>query len=268
MADRYSTGKIYKLQCNDGHYYIGSTISKLAYRLNNHKQASKIPGGSRVYQHINTIGFNNVKIILLEDYACRSSSELKAREDYHIQQAKDACDIMCLNLNRAFVSAEERKETMKDNYENNKEERLAYAKEYRDSNKEKIAEYKSFYRQAKADKIREYNHKYVAANVETVRERKKQYNAKNKEKMAAYFKQYAAEHKDKIDAYKNEWSRRKRAEGREDRVAKRQLATAAAEAARREILTCECGGTYQPYRKSRHEESKRHIKYLTSAKTY
>ena len=55
MSNKYNNGKIYKLVCEDGCYYIGSTIQKLNLRFNSHKKSSKkVP--CRVYDHINTMG--------------------------------------------------------------------------------------------------------------------------------------------------------------------------------------------------------------------
>lgn len=31
-------------------------------------------------------------------------------------------------------------------------------------------------------------------------------------------------------------------------------------------VKCECGGTYQPYRKSRHDKGKKHISFTTKKK--
>ena len=264
MVDRYSESKIYKLLCTDGYYYIGSTINKLAYRFNNHKQASKDPGGSRAYQHINNIGWDNVKIELIQDYPCASNRQLKEREDYHIQQAKTACDLLCLNLNRAFVSAEERKVHMQEYYENNKEKIINQHREYVEQNKDAIQEYKAHYRQAKADEIRQYNKEYVAANEEAVKERKREYNEANREKIAEKYKTYVEEHKEKVQSYKNEWARNKRALTAEERMQKKKETTEAAKAAREETITCACGGTYQPYRKSRHDENKKHTAYIAT----
>lgn len=41
MSNKYNNSKIYKLICDDGHYYIGSTTQKLNHRFNNHKTLSK-----------------------------------------------------------------------------------------------------------------------------------------------------------------------------------------------------------------------------------
>ena len=61
----YNTGKIYKLLCDDDHYYYGSTITTLINRFYNHKSSSKLMT-SKLYKHINNIGWDKVKILLVE----------------------------------------------------------------------------------------------------------------------------------------------------------------------------------------------------------
>ena len=105
MDKRYNAGKIYKLVCTDGHYYIGSTITALNYRLNNHKQSTKKELERPVYKYINTIGWDKVTIEILEKYSCNSREELLKKEDEYIQQGKG--DKLCLNFHRAHVTPEE-----------------------------------------------------------------------------------------------------------------------------------------------------------------
>ena len=69
----YQEGKIYKLTCNDGHYYIGSTVQKLNLLFNHLKGLSK---NNRLYVHITTIGWDKVKIELLESFPCNNKKEL------------------------------------------------------------------------------------------------------------------------------------------------------------------------------------------------
>ena len=63
MTNSYDNGKIYKLICDDDHYYIGSTTQKLNHRFNNHKTSAKT-GTSKAYTYINSIGWDKVKIEL------------------------------------------------------------------------------------------------------------------------------------------------------------------------------------------------------------
>lgn len=100
----YTKGKIYKLQCADGYYYIGSTCDTLRGRMWDHKDASET-GTTRVYQHINRIGWDKVTMILVEDYPCETKDQLRQREDVHIQMNRSQ---LCLNTDRAYVTERER----------------------------------------------------------------------------------------------------------------------------------------------------------------
>jgi len=75
----YANGKIYRLVNNvDEKFYIGSTCNPLHKRKNGHKRdAAKFPE-QPVYKHLNTIGWDNVEIILIESYPCDSKAELEA----------------------------------------------------------------------------------------------------------------------------------------------------------------------------------------------
>ena len=80
-----NNGKIYKLECSDGSFYIGSTINELRVRFSGHKTDSK-KCNSRVYSHINDLGWNEVKIVLIEEFSCNSKLELLKKEDEYIQR--------------------------------------------------------------------------------------------------------------------------------------------------------------------------------------
>jgi len=103
----YKNGKIYKLQCEDGHYYIGSTTRLLRKRFYDHKHSASKTRNSRVYQHINALGWDRVRIVLVEDFPCDSKEHLVRKEDEHIRACRD--DPMCLNMYNAVVSIEETK---------------------------------------------------------------------------------------------------------------------------------------------------------------
>jgi len=101
----YENGKIYKLQCEDGYFYIGSTCNPLCKRIANHRQESKT-NTNKLYSHIKEIGWNRVKIVLIENVYCKNKEELRKKEDEHIQQNRN--NPFCLNTLRSFVSTEER----------------------------------------------------------------------------------------------------------------------------------------------------------------
>lgn len=103
--NKYQTGKIYKLvNTVDDDIYIGSTHHPLTVRLSLHKSHRKIKN-SKVYQHLNEIGIENVRIELIEDYPCTSKKELEDRERYWIENMKPA-----LNKNIPSRTKEEMRE--------------------------------------------------------------------------------------------------------------------------------------------------------------
>jgi hypothetical protein len=75
------TGKIYKLvnDVND-EVYIGSTKQPLYKRLDGHKHQSK-KGKSKISTHIRDIGAGHFKIVLIQEYECKSREELNKYED-------------------------------------------------------------------------------------------------------------------------------------------------------------------------------------------
>ena len=102
----YESGKIYRLECRDGRYYIGSTIQSLSMRLALHRFVSKRgkTKNSRVYTHINQIGWNNVVIVLVQDYQCSTKRELEAKE----QEFINIDNPLCLNTIKSFITAEDK----------------------------------------------------------------------------------------------------------------------------------------------------------------
>ena len=102
----YEFGKIYRLECVDGHFYIGSTIQTLSMRLGLHRFVSKKgkTKNSRVYTHINQIGWDNVKIVLIQEYPCKSKRELEAKEQEFIKTDNP----LCLNTMKSFITADDK----------------------------------------------------------------------------------------------------------------------------------------------------------------
>lgn len=87
-------GKIYKLvNSADSAIYIGSTVSPLAKRFYQHKSKSVKFPLRKVYAHLVPIGWENIRIILIENYSCAMKEELTSREQYYI-------DLLNPSLNR------------------------------------------------------------------------------------------------------------------------------------------------------------------------
>ena len=109
----YEKSKIYKLQCESGHFYIGSTSNTLAKRLGQHKASAIIRPECRVYKHING-EWNQVRIVLIEAFPCESKEQLNKKEDEHIQ--KELNNPLCLNSKGAAFD-EDRREVQNAQYQ-------------------------------------------------------------------------------------------------------------------------------------------------------
>lgn len=170
----YSKSKIYKLQCEDGHFYIGSTATELRYRFAKHKQThSKAQPNTRAYKHINELGWDKVRVILVEEVVCENKQQLLQIEDKHIQSEHQ--NILCLNTFRAFTTDEEKKlqekewrdshtseliEYRKTRYDINKQEDNARSKKYRDTHKEEVSSYLKSYYEKNREKLLAYQKAY------------------------------------------------------------------------------------------------------------
>jgi|TARA_R110000851_G_scaffold104370_1_gene222093 hypothetical protein len=85
----YTNGKIYKIVNSiDDKIYIGSTTVGLSKRKGDHKSKAKIYPNRKVYQHWNSIGWENIRIVLIENVTCFSKEQLLLREDYYINLLK------------------------------------------------------------------------------------------------------------------------------------------------------------------------------------
>ena len=153
-------GRIYQLVCDDGFYYIGSTKNELRKRLYQHKKASRTQGDRKVYKHINNIGWDRVKIVLIEEYKCRNKEEL-VRKEYEYIQAK-RLDKMCMNV-CGTVDVDEYKRQYN---QNNKEKLKIQASNYYLKNKELILQKNKEYRNKHADKIKAKEKEWYHQNKE------------------------------------------------------------------------------------------------------
>ena len=118
MTD-YSKGKIYKIICDTDEIYVGSTIQSLTRRLDRHKSGYRGKATSELLMN------KNPKIILIEDYSCRTRKELLIRERYWIDK------IDCVNTDRPHITEEERKQYMREWSKNNTDKKNEYRREWR-----------------------------------------------------------------------------------------------------------------------------------------
>ena len=163
----YNKSCIYMLRHNDDtkleNIYIGSTTN-FKGRKHQHKYNCCNPNNERYnnkkYQYIrDNGGWEEWKMIWLEDYPCKTLRELQLREDQVMIQYENR-----INKNRAS-------RTYKEYYEDNKEQILKKVNEYREQNKQIINEKKK---------------KWYEDNKDKITEQKKDYREKNKEQIAEH----------------------------------------------------------------------------------
>ena len=280
-------GQVYKLLCDDGHYYIGSTKSDLKYRLYHHKQHSVLNPDRKVYDHILTCGWDKVKIVCIEEVPFKTRDELYRKENEYIK--KSLADPLCLNINKAHLTKQEllkqQKEYLQANKEKvdayhanyrkeNAEERAAYSKQYAAEHPEEVRATKKAYYEANKAEIIEKQKEYVEANKDVILIRKKEWAEKNAEKIAEAHKRYAEENKELIQARGKEYYEKNKdiiqekfkvyREAHKDKMKEYGAAYRAQNSAKlSESHTCECGGKYTTNHEKIHMESKRHKKFIT-----
>jgi hypothetical protein len=93
----YQKSKIYKITFNGEMKYVGSTVQPLKDRLSGHKTKVCV-----VKTEGDKIGWENVMIILIENYKCNNKEELTQREQYWINELRPS-----LNINAAWVKPKE-----------------------------------------------------------------------------------------------------------------------------------------------------------------
>lgn len=181
----YERAKIYKLVCEDGYYYFGSTINELRSRFCGHKQASqKQP--YRVYQHINEIGWDKVRIELVELYPCSNRKELNKKENEYIRRHKS--DLLCLNNNFAHLTAEEKVEYKRNHAEKNKQKLAEYHKQKRTGNPDVVA-YQQNYRKQNKEAIQNSKRQYYLEHKDECDRKNKERYFRNREKILERKKQ-------------------------------------------------------------------------------
>ena len=86
--NKYENGKIYKIVSKQTPYiYIGSTHQPITNRLSGHKSQYKLwKNGKCAYlTSFKIVQYDDVEIILIENYPCNNKEELEIREKYYIQ---------------------------------------------------------------------------------------------------------------------------------------------------------------------------------------
>jgi len=105
----YQNSKIYIIESDltKEKYYGSTTLKTLAMRLAKHR--SNMKKGSGVSSK-EILQYPDARIVLIENYPCNNKDELRAREQYWIDQNKD----IAVNKLRAFRTEEEKKDQIKE----------------------------------------------------------------------------------------------------------------------------------------------------------
>ena len=140
MTVNYENGKIYQLVnfVND-YVYVGSTCGSISKRLHNHKRKylSGQAATRKLYQMVDEIGWDNFRMILVENYPCSCRADLLKR-DHHIQQVpKDRL----LNMIGAYTTKEEKIRRLVEHHKHS-DQWQQYMKRHREEKKEHYAHYK------------------------------------------------------------------------------------------------------------------------------
>ena len=282
-------GQIYKLVCDDGHYYIGSTKSELKYRLYHHKQHSLLWPDRKVYEHILRCGWNTVKIECVEEVTCASRDELRKKENEYIKNSLS--DPLCLNIKKAHLTKEELLQQQKEYLQANKDkvdayhanyrienaaERAEYSRQYAAENPEAVKATKKAYYEEHKEEIVEKQKAYVEANKDVVKLRKKEWAEKNKEHVVEMRKKYAEENKEVIQERGKEYYEKNKdiikeklkAYREENKLKAKEYMKTYREQNREKLSeshTCDCGGKYTKNHEDVHKSSKGHLKFLAAS---
>jgi hypothetical protein len=176
-------GKIYKLECDDGYYYYGSTKGSLETRFVFHKKDSKSKK-SPVYKHINTIGWDKVRIVLIEEI----NEGIKIKEDEYIRN--NINDPLCLNSNIVVSTEEDVKKWGKTYRETHKEQEKERIAKWQQENPEKMIERQRRYIEKDPEGYKAKQKAWYEKNKESVLEKQRLYREANRDKAKAYAKSY------------------------------------------------------------------------------
>jgi hypothetical protein len=277
-------GQVYVIYDSNGYFYFGSTKNNLERRLLEHKICGEKHSERKIYKHFNSINWENVNIECIEEIKYKSIKKLHKRENFYINKLLSSK--FCLNEIRSYLSKEDRYQQLADYRDSHKEEKKKYRSEHMEehreynknyivAHKEAVEEKKKEYRETHKEELKEYFKNYAEKHKEEKKEYKRKYAAENKEIIAKKNKEFRESNKDKISEKGKEYFEanrdiliKKMKKYRENNPDKMKVHEAKYIEKRRmklnEIgtLQCECGGKYTENHKKRHEESKKHARFL------
>ena len=227
-------GIIYKIYCEDesvDYEYIGSTLN-----FTQRKRCHKVRCNNTTSTHYNykvyrTIrehgGWDNWRMTEIEKYLCADKTELRIREEYHRKLSK-----LSLNSHKCHSGFDNKKDYLKQYYQDNFDHIKAQKQQYNEENKEAIRAHKKQYSDDRKDIKREYDKQYREENKEHLNAQHKKYYEDNKEEILKKDKEYYLKNKEMI------------------------LKKSSTK------ITCECGQTLSQGSLNAHMKSTRHLKAM------
>jgi len=161
--------------------YVGSTINFERRKAQHIRTCFNINSpnyNTKLYKAMRKYGIEN--FVFKIEYTLKSATNhqvLRVEEIYRLFLKAN------LNTNRCFLTAEQKKEDKKKNYEENKEEIKEDKKKYYEENVDKIKEYQEKYRENNKEVKKEYDKKYREENVDKLKEYQEKYREDNKERL-------------------------------------------------------------------------------------
>ena len=100
----YKQAKIYKIiTTKDDMVYVGSTaLEYVTSRYATHKYNARKGETTKLYNHMRKVGVENCNIVLIEQYPCENSNQLRRREQHYIDEYRERYGEMCVNTTDAF----------------------------------------------------------------------------------------------------------------------------------------------------------------------
>ena len=172
MVKNYQLGKIYKIVCNiTRQIYIGSTVEKyLSRRLVEHRHHYNqyLRGQTNFISSFEILQGENYDILLIENYPCSSSDELRTRERFHIENNK------CVNLLNPIRTKEDNREKGKKYYYETIEHQSLRKKLFYAENKAMVDLRNKKYRLENSEKVKMQQRKYHESNKDAINFKKRE----------------------------------------------------------------------------------------------
>jgi len=138
---KFQNGKIYKIVNDvDNEIYVGSTIQTLSNRIAKHRNDAKKHPRFKIYQKMNELGIECFRIVLIENYPCKTKDELRAREEHWRSELKASLNSRaCVGISKHqyyIDNIDKFKKYKQDNKNKIKAYTNNYNKKYRNENKD------------------------------------------------------------------------------------------------------------------------------------